>query len=402
MKLIIRMVFFLAAAFSLGMGIDFVMAGLGVSAYTLGAFGGAAAFTAAGLLTKPQRNNYGEELQNLKGANAQIMQEKFNKAVNDFNYLTKAQQETNSPSLKGVLIQLQNTSHKMISYLEKHPQQIAAADKFINYYQESAVSLVKQYIELEKSGLDSPHATETKRNTLKTLRGFQQAYQEQFDKMMNDHLMYMDAEVSVAQYAMKEDGIEIESEVIDDNPYKSKINLNKNTYNNQNSYQYSNSYEYTFNNDNDNKSTGIFSSIKNKMKNMAITALQNAIKRQFQPPENRPVDNSFKGRALAFLDDFSKWGIFYFDRNYPLQDVNKIAKYRYTIAASSIFLGNLGIPYFLMGKTFKGLLCLLFCWTPLPTIWGIYKGAQYIIMENNEFYYRYYLSKFDYTKTFTL
>ena len=85
MKLIIRMVFFLAAAFSLGMGIDFVMAGLGVSAYTLGAFGGAAAFTAAGLLTKPQRNNYGEELQNLKGANAQIMQEKFNKAVNDFN-----------------------------------------------------------------------------------------------------------------------------------------------------------------------------------------------------------------------------------------------------------------------------------------------------------------------------
>ena len=138
------------------------------------------------------------------------------------------------------------------------------------------------------------------------------------------------------------------------------------------------------------------------MKNMAITALQNAIKRQLQPPENRPVDNSFKGRALAFLDDFSKWGIFYFDRNYPLQDVNKIAKYRYTIAASSIFLGNLGIPYFLMGKTFKGLLCLLFCWTPLPTIWGIYKGAQYIIMENNEFYYRYYLSKFDYTKTFTL
>ena len=95
----------------------------------------------------------------------------------------------------------------MISYLEKHPQQIAAADKFINYYQESAVSLVKQYIELEQSGLDSPHATETKRNTLKTLRDFQQAYQEQFDKMMNDHLMYMDAEISVAQYAMKEDGI---------------------------------------------------------------------------------------------------------------------------------------------------------------------------------------------------
>lgn len=32
------------------------------------------------------------------------------------------------------------------------------------------------------------------------------------------------------------------------------------------------------------------------------------------------------------------------------------------------FLGGIGIHYFYAGKTAKGVLCLLFCWTFIPTI----------------------------------
>ena len=49
--------------------------------------------------------------------------------------------------------------------------------------------------------------------------------------------------------------------------------------------------------------------------------------------------------------------------------VNKIG-----YALLAIFLGGLGAQYFYAGKIFKGVLCLLFCWTGIPEIWGFICG----------------------------
>lgn len=36
------------------------------------------------------------------------------------------------------------------------------------------------------------------------------------------------------------------------------------------------------------------------------------------------------------------------------------------------FLGGFGVHYFYAGKNFKGVLCLLFCWTFIPTIIAVF------------------------------
>lgn len=43
----------------------------------------------------------------------------------------------------------------------------------------------------------------------------------------------------------------------------------------------------------------------------------------------------------------------------------------------AMFLGTLGVHHFYMGDWKKGLICVLFFWTGIPTIIGFMDGARY-------------------------
>ena len=59
---------------------------------------------------------------------------------------------------------------------------------------------------------------------------------------------------------------------------------------------------------------------------------------------------------------------YYYDPNMnrgyiPGRYVNKVV-----FLIITFFLGHIGIQYFYVGKNFKGIMCLLFCWTFIPSI----------------------------------
>ncbi len=55
----------------------------------------------------------------------------------------------------------------------------------------------------------------------------------------------------------------------------------------------------------------------------------------------------------------------------------------------ALVLGGLGFHKFYMGKTGKGILYLLFCWTGIPSLIGIFEGVHYAMMSDQEFDRRY-------------
>ena len=50
----------------------------------------------------------------------------------------------------------------------------------------------------------------------------------------------------------------------------------------------------------------------------------------------------------------------------------------------TFFLGHFGIQYFYIGKNFKGLLCLLFCWTFIPSIIAVFTFVVTLFKPTNE------------------
>lgn len=61
-----------------------------------------------------------------------------------------------------------------------------------------------------------------------------------------------------------------------------------------------------------------------------------------------------------------------------------------TVAAVlAIFVGGLGIHKFYLGKTFQGVVYLLFCWTCIPAIVALIEGILFLMCSESEFNKKY-------------
>ncbi|MGH1336562.1 MAG: NINE protein [Aureispira sp.] len=60
-------------------------------------------------------------------------------------------------------------------------------------------------------------------------------------------------------------------------------------------------------------------------------------------------------------------------------------------ALFAIFLGAFGVHHFYLGKKGLGFVYLLFCWTFLPGLVAFVEGIYFLIMDKDEFDYKYNL-----------
>ena len=134
-------------------------------------------------------------------------QECYEKAVNDYNELNTIIGQLSDESLFRQLNKMQSIASKMIIYMKEHPEKISLADQFINYYQDRALTLSKQFLEFEQMQLNTPDIAKIKAKTITTLESFDEAYEAQFSKMLSDKVMEMESELKVAEQIMSDSGI---------------------------------------------------------------------------------------------------------------------------------------------------------------------------------------------------
>ena len=60
-------------------------------------------------------------------------------------------------------------------------------------------------------------------------------------------------------------------------------------------------------------------------------------------------------------------------------------KSRMIAAVLAIFLGGLGMHKFYLGQGGMGLLYLLFCWSFIPAIIGLFEGLRFLVMKDEVF-----------------
>ena len=95
--------------------------------------------------------------------------------------------------------------------MEENPEKITEARRFIDYYQETASSLLEKYVRLQESGLGSKDAVRLKSQTRQALLTLNRAFEGQFEKLMRNELMDMEADLRLLKQTMKMEGYEEES-----------------------------------------------------------------------------------------------------------------------------------------------------------------------------------------------
>lgn len=126
----------------------------------------------------------------------------------DYQYTLKTlTRRIGDPALQRQLYKMQALSDNMLKYLKSNPEKVMLAHQFIDYYLKEAANFVNHYLELERSNLNTPEIATAKANIKNTLDKFDEAYKQQFSKLIEDKLFEINAEIIVARKMLKEIGV---------------------------------------------------------------------------------------------------------------------------------------------------------------------------------------------------
>ena len=274
------------------------------------------------------------DLEELEEDRAEYLQENFDKAMADFKYLEEARQEISDRELAAQLARMQRIAKKLLANLEKNPDRIPLAYKFIDYYQDRAVKIVKQYQDLEETELSTERVRDLKNRMKLTLAALDDAYEDQFEHVLNDQIISADAELKVMQQQLDAEGIK--RKTVDIGQVDEFGNVR----------------------------------IDTDLLNQPLGGIE---RRNLPLPQRRR-------RNYDDDDDFE---------DFPEEERPEIIQKKLVQSALAIFLGSLGAHKFYQGKTFQGILYLIFFWTTLPTWISFVEGIRYLFMPVEDFYEQY-------------
>ena len=282
------------------------------------------------------------DLKELEAERAQYLQENFDKATADYNFLAGAIENISDRELVNQLRLLQRTAKNLLNHLERNPERIALAYKFIDYYQDRAVKIVKQYQELEETHLETDKIEDLKARMKQTLAALDEAYQAQFEHVLNDQIISVDAELTVMEQQLDAEGIE-----------RKPIEVGK----------------------------------LDKYGNVRIDTdlLDRPI--ELEPQRKFFPQGMQKKRRRGEVDASP------IDVPFPEEDRSQIVQTKLIQSALAIFLGSFGAHKFYQGKTIQGILYFLLSWTSLPFWVSLLEGIRYLFMPVEDFYNQYIKDK---------
>ena len=166
-------------------------------------------YVAMTMLIKPVRK--------IGNVNLEIMPEgealgrKLEEAREDFESIRVSMDSIEDPELKKESERLHRTAGTILAYLEENPQKILQARWFIDYYQDTASALLKKYVKLQEKGLRTREAMALMTQTRQAMETLNRAFEKQLEKLMQNELFDMEADIRLLKQTMKMEGYEEEN-----------------------------------------------------------------------------------------------------------------------------------------------------------------------------------------------
>lgn len=105
------------------------------------------------------------------------------------------------------LDRLEGTCRKIFNYVEDHPNKLPQIRKLMSYYLPMTLKLVETYEQLENHRLSTPSIEESKAEIHSALDNINLAFENLFDKLLENDLMDLSADISVLETMLAQEGL---------------------------------------------------------------------------------------------------------------------------------------------------------------------------------------------------
>lgn len=158
------------------------------------------------MVLKPQKKIGNVSMEQIAGG--ENLERQMMEAKKGYKSIQDSMEKIKDPSILQEAEQLNAISKELIRYLEQHPDKIVYARQFIDYYQETASKLLARYAELENTGLKTEDILKLKESTTKALHTLHKAFEQQFQKLVQNEMIDMEAEIRLLEQTVKMENLE--------------------------------------------------------------------------------------------------------------------------------------------------------------------------------------------------
>ena len=291
-----------------------------------------------------------EALEAVPAAERDTAGDLFAKAQRDYVAIEQTAATASNPALRETVAGLQPIAVRIMDYMEHHPEKITLARKFVTYYQDRTAALVQEFVELEQTGVRTPQVEATMAKIRQTLAAMDEAYTAEFERLLSDKLLDVDAELKVMQQTLAADGIEDKGEAAQQG-------------------------DGTF------VDGGELPPPDETLQPKPLSWAERLQRREEKAEHG--LQNGIGRKAVLRRPDAELAII-------PAPLYEDVRRQRILMSALAILLGTFGAHRFYQGRIGLGILYVLFCATGLPTVIGIVEGLRYATMPLERFYEKIY------------
>lgn len=147
-----------------------------------------------------------------KLGNGEVLHERLQEAGRDYRRMREAADRIQAPGLRQSASELIDIAGNILKFLTDNPRKIPSARRYIDYYQETAANVLENYVELQDTRLLTDESEKIFQNTAEAVLTLKDAFRMQFQKLMQNELMDMEADLNLLRQTLRSEGYEVRQE----------------------------------------------------------------------------------------------------------------------------------------------------------------------------------------------
>ena len=160
------------------------------------------AFGASSLIFKDSYN-----LNDLGNGNDEIYKNLLQLSQKDVKKLKEMQSKITDIKISENITNIIKTTDKIVKLLNKQPEKISSASKFLNYYLPITIKILERFDEIDDQKLTSNSSKEFLDRIRNLIVNIEIAFENQLNNLYNDEMIDTNAEIKVFETMLKMDGL---------------------------------------------------------------------------------------------------------------------------------------------------------------------------------------------------